>query len=74
VSPNPARDFAVFDFMGQNVDNVQVRLFDLRGNLLREARFSGEKGTLRVGDFPSGIYLWEMRARGWRRAGKLLRE
>ena len=74
VSPNPARDVASFNIAGQNLDNTSVRLFDLKGNLQREERFSGEKGTLRLNDLPAGIYVWELRGKGWRKSGKLVKE
>lgn len=74
VSPNPSRDFVEFKIVGQSFTNAQVRLFDLKGNLLREESFSGEKGTLRLNDLPAGIYVWELQGKGWRKSGKLVKE
>lgn len=74
VSPNPARDVAEFSISGQNFDNSRLRLFDLKGNLLREESLSGEKGALRLNDLPAGIYVWELRGKGWRESGKLVKE
>ncbi len=74
VSPNPAREVATFSIAGQNLDNTAVRLFDLKGNLLRAESLSGEKGVLRLNDLPTGIYVWELRGKGWRKSGKLVKE
>ncbi len=74
VSPNPARDVATFSISGQNLENTTVRLFDLKGNLLREESLAGEKGVLQLNDIPTGIYVWELRGRGWRKSGKLVKE
>jgi len=74
VSPNPARDVATFSIVGQKLDNTSVRLFDLKGNLQREENLSGEKGVLQLNNLPAGIYVWEVRGKGWRKSGKLVKE
>jgi len=74
VSPNPTPDLATFSIAGQNLDNTQVRLFDLKGNLLRRENFSGDKATLTMNNLPAGIYVWELRGKGWRKSGKLVKE
>ncbi len=74
VSPNPTRDVAEFSIAGQNLDDAQVRLFDMKGNLLRTENLSGNKGLLQMNDLPAGIYVWELRGKGWRKSGKLVKE
>ncbi|MBC7778372.1 MAG: T9SS type A sorting domain-containing protein [Phycisphaerae bacterium] len=74
VSPNPVREVATFSIAGQNLDNTTVRLFDLKGNLLREESLAGEKGVLQLNNLPAGIYVWELRGKGWRKSGKLVKE
>ena len=74
VSPNPTQDFAQFSIPGQGLNNTHVRLFDLKGNLLRELDFSGEKGVLQLNDLPAGVFVWELRGQGWRKSGKLVKE
>ncbi len=71
VSPNPAHALAEFSISGQNLDYSHLRLFDLNGKLIQEADFSGTKGLLRLNDIPAGIYVWELRGKGWRKSGKL---
>ncbi len=75
VSPNPTDDIAAFTIQGQSPGSAQLRLFDLKGNLLRDETFSGAKGTLQLSELPSGIYIWEIRSKsGWRKSGKLVKE
>ena len=73
VSPNPTQELAAFSISGQNLDNTHLKLFDLKGNLVQEADFSGPKGLLRLNDIPAGIYVWELRGKGWRKSGKLVK-
>lgn len=73
VSPNPAQHQAIFRISGYSFDNTQVRLYDLKGNLVREAVFSGESGSLQVQHLPAGVYVWELRGKSWRKSGKLVR-
>ena len=74
VSPNPSRDIATFTITGQNLNNTHIRLFDLKGNLLREENFSGEKGALQLNGLPAGIYVWELHGKYWRQSGKIVKE
>ncbi len=74
VWPNPAHDVAAFSIPGQSLDNTQLRLFDLKGNLLREESFSGEKGLVQLNALPAGVYVWELRGKGWRKSGKIVKE
>lgn len=74
VSPNPARDVAEFRVSGQSLNNTTIRLFDLKGNLLREERASGEKGVLQLQDLPSGIYIWQLSGKGWNKSGKIVKQ
>ncbi|MFN0212994.1 MAG: T9SS type A sorting domain-containing protein [Saprospiraceae bacterium] len=74
VSPNPTRDIATFTIAGQDLHNYSIRLFDLKGNLLRDETLSGEKGVLQLNGLPAGVYVWELRGKTWRKSGKLVKE
>lgn len=73
VWPNPAWDFAAFQISGVNAENVTVRLFDTRGKQVRETQFFGEYGKLDLNGLASGTYLYELRGRGWKKSGKLVK-
>jgi hypothetical protein len=74
VSPNPARDVAEFSLPGQTLEGARLRLFDLKGNLLRDESLRSENGTLNLSDLPAGVYVWELRSKSWRHSGKLVKE
>ncbi len=74
VSPNPTSQIARFDFGKQNPDHVDVRLYDLKGNLLRQDKFNGGKNELDLQALPAGVYLWELRGDGWRQTGKIAKQ
>lgn len=74
VFPNPARDAAVFKLSGQSLGPTSLRLFDWKGNLLREEWVSSETGTLQLNDLPVGIYIWELCAKDWVKYGKLVKQ
>lgn len=73
--PNPARDFTEFQIPGAgSTEKVSVRLFDAQGKLVHQTRFSGGNGRLDLSRLPSGIYLWDLQGKGWRKSGKVVRE
>lgn len=74
VSPNPTQDVAIFTIAGQSIGNQRIRIFDMRGNLVREEQFSGQTGSLRIGDLPAGVYVWELKGKSWSKSGKLVKE
>jgi hypothetical protein len=73
VSPNPARDFAVFQISDFTAENVEVRLFDQQGKMVRQTQLSGGNGRLDLSDLATGIYYYELRGKGWSKSGKLAR-
>ncbi len=72
--PNPVCDVAAFSIAGQDFDNTQLRIFDLNGELHCMEIFKGSKGDLQLSELPAGIYVWELRGKGWRKSGKLVKE
>lgn len=73
VFPNPAQDFAEFQVTGIGAENVTVRLFDQRGKLVRQTQLPGGNGRIDISGLPSGVYLWELQGRGWRKSGKIVK-
>jgi len=74
VSPNPTSAVARFDFGAQNVGKVDVRLFDLKGNVVRNATFVGGNSAVDLTGLPVGVYVWELVGKGWRQSGKLVKQ
>ncbi len=65
ISPNPASDVARLQVSGFDFSqNLDVQVFDSRGQLVRQERISGNQVefTLRTGDLPPGEYAVEVRA------------
>jgi len=74
VSPNPTSAVARFDFGAQNVGKVDVRLFDLKGNVVRNATFTGGNSAVDLTGLPVGVYVWALAGKGWRQSGKLVKQ
>jgi hypothetical protein len=74
VSPNPASSVASFRVDGPNLTQNRLRIFDLKGNLLRATVFSGNQTDLNVQDWSTGVYVWEVTGKGWRKSGKMVKE
>ena len=74
VSPNPTSNVVRFD-VGSNTDHtIACRIFDLSGNLVRQAGLSGTNNEVPLAGLPAGIYLWELRGKGWHKSGKLAKQ
>lgn len=72
VSPNPARDFVEFYVPGNQDGMIEMRLFDLRGRLVRTARRSGSGGRIEVQNLPAGVYVYELQGKDWTTTGKIV--
>jgi hypothetical protein len=70
VSPNPALDIARFEIRGAQQEQVMLRMFDLNGKLVTEQKFQNKQEVGLTG-LPAGVYIWEIRGKGWRETGKL---
>ena len=73
VWPNPAWDFAAFQVSDTGAENVQVRLFDFQGKLVRQTQFTGEYGKVDLNGLAAGTYVYELRGKRWTKNGKLVR-
>ncbi len=74
VSPNPVKDLARFSSSGASLANTHVRLFDLNGKVMLEQDFSSDQGSLNLNGIPAGIYVWELRGKGWSKTGKIVKQ
>ncbi|MDX1911065.1 MAG: T9SS type A sorting domain-containing protein [Saprospiraceae bacterium] len=74
VSPNPAADFAIFRCKHAGTGATRFRVFDLKGNLVREVETADGEGRVNTADLPAGIYVWEASGKSWRKSGKLVVE
>lgn len=60
VFPNPARDRIFLEWDGAGTATVQIRLYNIWGQLLREDSASGMTWSAPVSDLPSGLYAFEI--------------
>lgn len=64
VYPNPATDYLNIDFSLTDADNIQIRMMDLAGKVLKQSEMEGVVGTnhLRfdVNGVARGLYLMEI--------------
>lgn len=72
ISPNPARDFADIQIFGEKTDGTVLRLYDAQGRLVQESRLSGAYERIDLQRFVTGVYLYELRGKGWAKTGKLV--
>lgn len=71
VWPNPATDFATIECSGLYGEQ-HCRLFDQKGRVVRNARWTGRQGVLQLAGLPTGVYYYEIAGKNIRQAGKLL--
>ncbi len=69
--PNPFRDQLTLRWPGGA--SAQVRLYDTRGRLLREAQLAGPTAVWNTGDLPTGLYRVEIMFAGKRYAWEVVK-
>jgi len=74
VYPNPAHETVWFDIPASKGPPAQLRIFDLKGNLVRQQRLSNVKNAVSTSDLPAGVYVWEIQNKGWHKTGKIVFE
>lgn len=74
VSPNPARDFAEFKLAENQSGNVELRLYSLNGQLVRQTQWSGQNGRVELNNLAPGAYLYAVSGKGWQTSGKLIKQ
>lgn len=74
LSPNPFGTEAVLRIKGlQTSKDLQLRIFDLGGQLVREMESDQAAFTLKRGDLPEGMYLYRVEQNGkWVGSGKMV--
>lgn len=73
VSPNPAVDRLRFD-LGQTIPgDIQVRLYNLKGQLVQEAMLNDVQTEMNIQTLPKGSYVWSLRGQGWQKSGKFVK-
>jgi len=62
VSPNPARDQAVFSVNAPDADGAEfkIMLVNASGQIVRQAEFAGPKWMMERGDLPAGLYFYQI--------------
>ena len=72
VFPNPARDFLQID-LGSRYDGrpVELRLFDQRGQEVRQLQILDGSGRIDLKGLPTGIYIYALQGQGWHKSGKV---
>ena len=73
VWPNPAWDYAAFQISGPGAENVEVRLFNLQGKMVRQTQLYGSNGRVDLNGLAAGTYVYELRGKGWTKSGKIVR-
>ncbi|MEL6863100.1 MAG: T9SS type A sorting domain-containing protein, partial [Bacteroidota bacterium] len=60
VTPNPSKTYFQIEFPEALNDDVQMRLFDLSGKLVKQAVLSDQVTSISTGDLLSGMYILRM--------------
>jgi len=59
VYPNPASDFVKFE-MENNVDNLELSVFDNAGRQIKQLTFNGKSAEINLSNFPAGVYSYRI--------------
>ncbi|MGB7394052.1 MAG: Ig-like domain-containing protein, partial [Pricia sp.] len=62
IYPNPSNGNAKIDIPG--AENIQVKVYDLQGQLVLDSKVSDSNGNLDLASFPNGLYLLRIKADG----------
>ncbi len=66
--PNPAKDVVNVYYTSEDVQKLELKVFDITSNLVRHQTVIGNKGSnllqLNVNDFPKGLYFVELSGDG----------
>jgi hypothetical protein len=75
VSPNPAKNWAVFNYLVPETSrNPVIEICDLKGVLIRTLNISGYKGKkiLDTRNMIPGVYMFTLKSSGMTKSGKLI--
>jgi hypothetical protein len=71
--PNPVQETAHVRIEGVQAEGAVCRIFDLQGKLMRQLTLRQNTESIDVRSLPSGIYIYDLRGKGWQRSGKLVK-
>lgn len=71
--PNPVKDIANVRISGVQAAGAVWRIFDLQGKLLAQKTLQDNDESIDLQAFPPGIYVYDIRGKGWQRSGKLVK-
>jgi hypothetical protein len=74
VFPNPVKNTVEFGIAGQFTGNIGVRIFDLKGRLVRTATITAGDTQVEMSGLPAGLYLYDLRGKDWQSSGKVVKE
>ncbi|MEM1321418.1 MAG: T9SS type A sorting domain-containing protein [Bacteroidota bacterium] len=60
VRPNPMGNSAVLELEGKGYDQLEFRLYDSSGRLIRQSRFSGNQYQIQRENLTEGFYLFQL--------------
>lgn len=69
VYPNPASDIITINFSENNIEKLLI-ITDISGKLLKSATTNDSEFQVKLNEFPNGIYLINVSAKGYNRALK----
>lgn len=61
IQPNPFSSFAILTVDGVENDDIDLTIYDMLGNTMRQQRTAGNKFRIDRADFASGVYLYQVR-------------
>ncbi len=73
IAPNPASDYADFIFSDNQGQTFEIRLYSLDGKLCRRMQGSGNRQRIDLDGLADGVYLYDIRGKGWQESGKLVK-
>jgi len=71
--PNPVLESAVIQVEGVSVSGAVCSIYDMKGHLVRQLNMQQNRETIDVHSLPAGIYVYDLRGKGWRRSGKMIK-
>jgi len=57
IYPNPATDLVNFKISNNNLEEINIQIFDMTGRLIKEMQSVGSNHALNVSEFNSGTYV-----------------
>ena len=71
--PNPVQNTANLQISGVQASGAVWRIFDLQGKILQQSTLQGNTEKIDVQALPPGIYVYDIRGKGWQRSGKFVK-